>query len=285
LPNSEESYEENVKGQPEMVLVIQDVDSIEEENAPNETVKQNKEVSTEEIQRYIDEIDQAYKGKIVPHSEVQDKVVDPALGLHKYVIKDKDSKAAPSRPRREAVKADKPLTAPQQPSNKIPAVDGEKISNERKTSGGLSYNVGFEPAKASKPQLSSRTKREGARPVAITDMEKPDEMPELPKVTISKDHRPWFKAASSLSTEDSSSSESAEVIHPDPQLPKLDLPTDEDGTFSEVLHKAMKSHQQAAEQQDNNSSNVYTQEVNRLPHHGPTIKNPNPFLAVDPPAR
>lgn len=259
---------------PESILVIQEDDDSSEEKGTD----QEKEISDTEIQRYIDEIDRQYKGKLVlRRPEVSENVVVyPSSDLRKYIVKD-DPKF--DRFRREAVKPQTPPKEVYSAKDKdVPSIDGGRISNERKTSGGLSYDVNFEAAKATKPKLGSRTKREDAQRIVISDT---SDLEELPKVFSEKTN---FLDSEPLSKEDDSADSSEELTRPDKHLlQKLNRDDQKEGednqkTFMEVLHKSMKG-------KDAKESDIFQQGVNRLPHRGPFIKNPNPFLAIDPPAR
>jgi len=275
-------------GQPEEILVIQDVSS-EENRGLNDKTVQGKEISNAEIQRYIDEIDREYSQKKNSTIEVKDKVVDPSLGLRKYIVNDNSA----GRFSREAVKAVVPPVS--QSSNnkaqteKVSAVDGEKISTERKTSGGLSYNVSFEEPKAAKPSLSPKSKREANRPLFILDHKKEDVSDE----SLSQNLTELFKAikgSSEESKEDfsikSDSNESSEELtKTDQELPLIPFREQNEKTFDEVLHKMMKEHAKNENlTAENKEDGVYQQEVQHLPHKGPILKNNSNVLAIDPTA-
>lgn len=319
------------EGQPEEILVIQDVNSTEEDSSSVEVIKQP-EISNDEIQRYIDEIDREFKEKNPQKPEVKDTVVD-SWGLRKYVVKDNEP-SRPNRFRREAANS-KSATSNNDKNSKIPPVGNEKIENVHEASGGLSYNVGFEDSKAKgpKPTISSpRHKREASKSAAaqtpssntdknqlppmkndkteipplssnndkatkttipspkhkrdaqlvqVSDNLKEDTVKELTKSPLEKDA--WFKPVHENTDLNESSSESEELTSSDKLLPKTSFKNHYDEnqkTFDEVLHKSMKDHEKK-NPSDEDNKNVYTQEVQRLPHKGPTLKTP--FLAVDPP--
>lgn len=244
-----EINDEGVRGQQEQILIIEDVSSSEED------VK-NDEISNAEIQKYIDAVDAEIRRK-GPQQEVKEKIVDAKLGLRKYVVSDYEaSKVKPSGGLFYNIglgdaKASKPMSnivykreAPKDNRGSMSSDNG-KVTNERKTSGGLSYNIGFGDAKASKPELSSSPRHR--RSIEVTDQQ--------------NETQKWHKSLHADSS-------SEELTRPDQQANQK--------IFDEILKKSMKDHQK--------QDSAHIQQVQRLPHRGPTIKNSS-FLAIDPPER
>ncbi|KAI6196876.1 hypothetical protein M3Y94_01160100 [Aphelenchoides besseyi] len=196
---------------------VEDDDEGENDNTKEESKEvkptENLKASDDEINRYIDEIDREYANRANPNTQVKDEVVDPILGLRKYVV----ASEVPQRVRRDAV-----------------AQSSGRVSNQHEAQGGMSYNVDFEPAKAAKPQLSPRPKRDDAKRISDRENEMVVEVAAAAAIV------------SSESSEDSSISDSSESVetHADHQLP---------GTFSETLHRTVKDQYKKSKQSGQHS--------------------------------
>ncbi|KAI6172114.1 hypothetical protein M3Y98_00937400 [Aphelenchoides besseyi] len=229
---------------------MEDDDEGEKDGTKNEAKEvkptENLKASDDEINRYIDEIDREYANRANPNTQVKDEVVDPILGLRKYVV----ASEVPPRVRRDAV--------PQSPG---------RVSNQHEGAGGISYNIDFEPAKAAKPQLSPRPKRDDSKRVSDRENEMVVEVAAAAAII------------SSESSEDSSIRDSNELVetHADHQLP---------GTFSETLHRTVKDQYEKANKLNSPASTevkgIAQQNVDRIPHPALRPKTPN-VLAIDPP--
>ncbi|CAD5215117.1 unnamed protein product [Bursaphelenchus xylophilus] len=172
----EEIIQEKAEGPGSRVVFIDP--SEEEDDEEEQNLEDTKEATSEEINKFLKEIGEKY-GKSRQGSDVEFKEEYQHPYLKTFIINDKKTEApyfkVVNRKRRHSVQqASKPSLEPSETPSKT---GGTQVSDVKETSGGLSYNINFEPAKSSKPKIDRRKRDVTSSSSDTSDSSESNELP------------------------------------------------------------------------------------------------------------